>query len=91
MLHHASRLKFFRDADLDVTINLMDYAAFSEESFYVEALLAARCNKGRHEVLVKWKGLEEEEASWEPAFELYEDIAVVMRRWIVKNAGEEEI
>ncbi|RHZ00235.1 hypothetical protein DYB35_012807 [Aphanomyces astaci] len=39
--------------------------------------------KGR----VKWKGLDEE-ASWEPALQLYEDIAVVLRRWIVKNASD---
>ncbi|ETV90961.1 hypothetical protein H310_14305 [Aphanomyces invadans] len=90
-LHHASRLKFFCDADLDVTSDPVDYAAFGDEGFYVEALLAARCNEGRHEVLVKWKGLEGEEASWEPASQLYEDIAVVMRRWILKNAGKEEI
>ncbi|RHY24188.1 hypothetical protein DYB32_008955 [Aphanomyces invadans] len=34
-LHHESRLKFFRDADLDVTSDLIDYAAFSAEGFYV--------------------------------------------------------
>ncbi|KAF0756264.1 hypothetical protein AaE_004707, partial [Aphanomyces astaci] len=43
---------------------------------------------GKFEVRVKWKGLDEEEASWEPALQLYEDIAVVLRRWIVKNAAD---
>ncbi|RHZ19074.1 hypothetical protein DYB37_013802 [Aphanomyces astaci] len=42
---------------------------------------------GKFEKRVKWKGLDEE-ASWEPALQLYEDIAVVLRRWIVKNASD---
>ncbi|ETV72564.1 hypothetical protein H257_12330 [Aphanomyces astaci] len=35
-----------------------------------------------------FKGLDEEESSWEPALQLYEDIAVVLRRCIVKNASD---
>ncbi|ETW06862.1 hypothetical protein H310_02995 [Aphanomyces invadans] len=90
-LHYASRLKFFRDADLDVTTDLVDSVAIGEESFNVVALLAARCNERRHEVLVEWKGLEEEDASWEPVSQLYKDIAVAMWRWIVINTDKEEI
>ncbi|RHZ00872.1 hypothetical protein DYB31_014289 [Aphanomyces astaci] len=32
-VHHASRLKFFSDAALDVTDALVDYAAFGDEGF----------------------------------------------------------
>ncbi|RHZ27015.1 hypothetical protein DYB26_012008 [Aphanomyces astaci] len=57
--------------------------------FFVEDLLGARRGAdGKFEVRVKWKGLDEEEASWEPALQLYEDIAVVLRRWIMKNASD---
>ncbi|RLO02131.1 hypothetical protein DYB28_003152 [Aphanomyces astaci] len=88
-VHHASRLKFFSDAALDVTDDLVDYAAFGDEGFFVEELLGARRSAdGKFEVRVKWKGLDEEEAFWEPALQLYEDIAVVLRRWIVKNASD---
>ncbi|RHZ01493.1 hypothetical protein DYB31_012294, partial [Aphanomyces astaci] len=88
-VHHASRLKFFSDAALDVTDALVDYAAFGDEGFFVEELLGARRSAdGKFEVRVKWKGLDEEEASWEPALQLYEDIAVVLRRWIMKNASD---
>ncbi|RHY93798.1 hypothetical protein DYB26_006568, partial [Aphanomyces astaci] len=31
--HHASRLKFFSDAALDVSDDLVDYAAFGDEGF----------------------------------------------------------
>ncbi|ETV85647.1 hypothetical protein H257_02265 [Aphanomyces astaci] len=82
------RTSFFSDAALDVTDDLVDYAAFGDEGFFVEELLGAcRSADGKFEVRVKWKGLDEE-ASWEPALQLYEDIAVVLRRWIVKNAGD---
>ncbi|RLO12024.1 hypothetical protein DYB28_014966 [Aphanomyces astaci] len=43
---------------------------------------------GKFEVRVNWKGLDEEGASWVPALQLYEDIAVVLRCWIVKNASD---
>ncbi|RHZ24149.1 hypothetical protein DYB31_006480 [Aphanomyces astaci] len=88
-VQHASRLKFFSDAALDVTDALVDYAAFGDEGFFVEALLGARRSAdGKFEVRVKWKGLDEEEALWEPAVQLNEDIAVVLRRWIVKNTND---
>ncbi|RLO00077.1 hypothetical protein DYB28_009886 [Aphanomyces astaci] len=87
-VHHASRLKFSSDAALDVTDALGDYAAFGDEGFFVEELLGARRSAdGKFEVRVNWKGLDEE-ASREPALQLYEDIAVVLRRWIVKNASD---
>jgi hypothetical protein len=88
-VHHASRLKFFSDASLDVTDDLLDHVAYGDEGFFVEDLLGARCNaEGKYEVRVKWKGLEDDESSWEPASQLYEDIAVVLRRWILKNADD---
>ncbi|RHY96309.1 hypothetical protein DYB26_010736 [Aphanomyces astaci] len=62
---------------------------FTTSGFFVEELLGARRSAdGKFEVRVKWKGLDEEEASWEPALQLYEDIAVVLRRWIMKNASD---
>ncbi|ETV76454.1 hypothetical protein H257_09473 [Aphanomyces astaci] len=88
-VHHASRLKFFSGAALNVTDDLVDYAAFGDEGYFVQELLGARRSAdGQFEVRVKWKGLDEEEAPWEPALQLYEDIAVVLRRWIVKNASD---
>ncbi|RQM28633.1 hypothetical protein B5M09_011438 [Aphanomyces astaci] len=67
-VHHASRLKFFSDAALDVTDALVDYAAFGDEGFFVEERLGAcRSAEGNFEVRVKWKGLDEEEASSQPS------------------------
>ncbi|ETV90407.1 hypothetical protein H310_14810 [Aphanomyces invadans] len=87
-VHHASRLKYFCDAALDVTDDLKEYAAFGDEGFFVEDLLGARCSaEGKYEVRVKWKGLEEE-ASWEPAAHLYEDIPVVFNRCVMKHASD---
>ncbi|KAG9399310.1 hypothetical protein AC1031_012265 [Aphanomyces cochlioides] len=91
MLRHASRLKFYAEADNEVTRDLVDHAAYGEGGFHVESLLDARVDSGRYEVLVKWLGLEESEVSWEPAIHLYEDIPVVLCRWIVSKEGSEPI
>jgi hypothetical protein len=91
-IHHASRLKFFADATLEVNEDLKNYVAFGDEGFYVEELLEARCNaEGKQEILVKWKGLDVEEASWEPVSQLHEDIPVVLRRWLKKSADNSAV
>ncbi|ETV90603.1 hypothetical protein H310_14639 [Aphanomyces invadans] len=40
-VHHASRLKYFCDAALDID-DLKEYAVFGDEGFFVEDLLDAR-------------------------------------------------
>ncbi|ETV64606.1 hypothetical protein H257_18515 [Aphanomyces astaci] len=45
----------------------------------------ARCVDGRHQALVKWLGLDDEESSWEPAANLLDDIPVVFRKWAAVN------
>ncbi|ETV90674.1 hypothetical protein H310_14568 [Aphanomyces invadans] len=46
---------------------------------------------GKSEVLVKWKGFDVLESSWEPNAQLYEGIPIVLRRWILKHASDEVI
>jgi hypothetical protein len=83
--HHAARLKSYSDKELDVTADLLEHVAFGEYGFHVESLLDVRRVDGQYQVLVKWLGLE---ASWEPAATLYEDITIVMRRWVSAMAKE---
>ncbi|CAK4595890.1 unnamed protein product, partial [Aphanomyces euteiches] len=44
---------------------------------------------GSFMALVKWMGLAEEEASWEPALQLMEDIPVIMKRWMRSHRDED--
>jgi hypothetical protein len=84
-LHHACRLRVYAEADRELAEDLLDYVTHGDGGFHVEALLDLRESDGRFEALVKWLGLEEAEASWEPVAALYEDIPVVMRRWAKSN------
>ncbi|ETV92855.1 hypothetical protein H310_13046 [Aphanomyces invadans] len=84
-LHHASRLKLYSEAERDVAEDLVEQVAFGDSGFHVEALEDIRDNAGRFEVKVKWLGLDEAEASWEPTAALYEDIPVIFRRWTKSN------
>ncbi|ETP09513.1 hypothetical protein F441_14620, partial [Phytophthora nicotianae CJ01A1] len=76
---HASRLKFFADAKLGITEVLLAQVAHNSEGPVVEELLKARYNNPAkmHELLAKWRGLTEEENSWEPAQKLIEDVPAV--------------
>ncbi|RHY22874.1 hypothetical protein DYB32_009374 [Aphanomyces invadans] len=85
LLHHASRLKLYSEAERDVAEDRDEQVAFGDNGFHVEALEDIRDNAGRFEVKVKWLGLDEAEDSWEPTTALYEDIPVIFRRWTKSN------
>jgi hypothetical protein len=84
---HASRLKFYADADLRVTTELLDHVAHNSEGFEVEELVAARyvAAKKAYEVLVKWRGLQDLESSWEPAASIKEDVPALFRAFCLKK------
>ncbi|ETW02077.1 hypothetical protein H310_05685, partial [Aphanomyces invadans] len=80
-LHHTSRLKLTTEASRDVAEDLLKQVVHGDSWFHVEALKEIRDYAGRFEVRVQWQGLDETEASWEPATTLYGDVPVLIRRW----------
>ncbi|GMF48750.1 unnamed protein product [Phytophthora fragariaefolia] len=66
---HASRLKFYWDATLDVTEDLLLHIAHNGEGHVVKRLRESRYVKEqkRYEVFVVWRSLSELENPWEPA------------------------
>ena len=50
--------------------------AHNSEGFEVEKIVSARYveSKRVYEVLIKWRGLQEVESSWEPASNIQEDV-----------------
>ncbi|KAF4045960.1 Calponin homology domain-containing proteinromo [Phytophthora infestans] len=84
---HASRLKFFADAELGITEDLLAQVAHNSEGHVVEELKEARYNSTAktHELLVKWRGLTEEENSWEPVQNVIEDVPVLVKKFLTSN------
>ncbi|KAI9988016.1 hypothetical protein PInf_024276 [Phytophthora infestans] len=57
------------------------------EGHVVEELKEARYNSTAktHDLLVKWRGLTEEENSWEPVQNLIEDVPVFVKQFLTNN------
>ncbi|RHY23382.1 hypothetical protein DYB32_009216 [Aphanomyces invadans] len=68
------------------TEDLMEHIAFGDQGFHVAKFDGLRKVDGAYQILVHWLGLDELEASWKPANQLYADVLVVVRRWVQANA-----
>jgi Chromo (CHRromatin Organisation MOdifier) domain len=66
---HATRLRFYKDKELNVTAKLAQAADHNDHQLYVVSkILDARYNEQEffHELLVAWRGFPVREATWEP-------------------------
>ncbi|OWY93033.1 hypothetical protein PHMEG_00037716 [Phytophthora megakarya] len=81
---HASRIKFYNDATLDVSEDLLHHIAHNSEGHVVAEILDSRYSESekRFELLVSWRGLSNADDSWEPATTLLEDIPVMVKHFV---------
>ncbi|KAE9171302.1 hypothetical protein PF004_g27615 [Phytophthora fragariae] len=81
---HASRLKFYADASLDVTEELREHISSQGIVLAIEKLKEHRWNDQirDYEVLVQWKGLEAIEDSYEPLTSLARDVPVLVAKYV---------
>jgi hypothetical protein len=66
---HATRLRFYKDKEPNVTAELAQAADHNDHQLFVfSKILDARYNKQEmfHEFLVAWRGFPVREATWEP-------------------------
>jgi hypothetical protein len=66
---HTTRLRFYKNKELNVTANLAQAAEHNDHLLYVVSkVLDARCNEQDmfYELLVAWRGFPVGEATWEP-------------------------
>jgi hypothetical protein len=64
---HATRLRFYKDKELNVTAELAQAAEHNDHQLYLESkILDARYNEQNmfHELLVAWRGFPVGEATW---------------------------
>ncbi|KAE8908896.1 hypothetical protein PF003_g6792 [Phytophthora fragariae] len=81
---HASILKFYADASLDVTEDLREHISSQGIVLAIEKLKEHRWNHQirDYEVLVQWKGLEAIEDSYEPLTSLARDVTVLVAKYV---------
>ncbi|GMF48916.1 unnamed protein product [Phytophthora fragariaefolia] len=90
-IHHASRLQLYRDADRDLEESLVEQAIHGKGSsgrgspFHPTEPLHSSL-----EILVKWYGLDELEASWEPADAIREHVPLLFEAFIAAEPADPE-
>jgi hypothetical protein len=66
---HATRLRFYKDKDLNSTVELAQAAEHNHHQLYVVSKILDACYNEQemfHELLVAWRGFPVGEATWEP-------------------------
>jgi hypothetical protein len=88
---HGDRIRLYSDNNLNVTEEMKKQFAHDNESYEVENFHACRLNpeSGQLELLVEWKGFNEEDNSWEPLKNLVEDVPELVRKFAKKQKTEE--
>ena len=87
---HAQHLKRYADADLHVTPQLRDYAAFNGAGNVIENILSHRRIGDRVELLIHWEYETPEEATWEPMDVVVQTAAATVKRYVksIQDASE---
>ena len=82
---HVRRVKFYCDAELDIAVPLLDHISQQETSIYeVEDISGWQYNDEQmtYEVNVKWLGFSASENTWEQIDTMYEDVPLIITRYI---------
>ncbi|KAF1322126.1 hypothetical protein FI667_g11572, partial [Globisporangium splendens] len=89
---HASRLKFYRDDSLNVTRELIEHVGAQDTLLGVERICSHQYNDNMksYELLVKWKGFEDIEDSWEPVEAIRADVPDLVKRY-VDQSGDRKL
>ena len=80
---HYRRMAFYNDGSLGLTAPLRDRIAFQDNEFDVSCFLDVRFNnrKDNWELLTRWHGFDDAEATWEPLRTMCEDVPEVVSRF----------
>jgi hypothetical protein len=92
---HAMRIKFYADKELDkyVNMNQLNTHITSQEktTFELERLVSHRFDNKtmKMQVECKWQGFGEEENTWEPIHDIFNDAPQMVKHYL-QNLGHEE-
>jgi hypothetical protein len=87
---HGSRLKFYADAELNQTAELLELVSSQGMMLGVQAICDHRFNESleRWELLVSWRGLQAIENSWEPFTNLLHDVPTKVHDYVKMSDDE---
>jgi hypothetical protein len=87
---HATRLRFYKDKELNVTAVLAQAAEHNENQLYVELkIVDARYNGQEmfHVLLVAWRGIPVGDATWERYSVMAVDVPDMVAKFIESHEG----
>jgi hypothetical protein len=81
---HVSRIKPYKDRDLNITQELKDHAGHVEGTLEVDKFDGVRKadNHEGWEIRTLWRGFEEADATWEPLEEMIKDVPVLVEEYL---------
>jgi hypothetical protein len=84
---HSSRLRFYHDASLDVSADLLAQIAHNELGYDVRSIKDIRYDSEtrEHQVLVSWLVFEDSDENWEPLRVMHEDILDKVRVFLDRS------
>ncbi|ETL25421.1 hypothetical protein L916_20724 [Phytophthora nicotianae] len=88
---HGSRLKHYCDADLGTTAEIREHVASQGILLGVRAIVdhCYDATAKEWQLHVAWRGLEDEENSWEPFAVIYRDVPTLARQYIQSGDAPE--
>ena len=88
---HWSRMKRFGSAGFDISERLTRTAVNDCQKFEIDRFMAWRCDSnGEVELMARWHGFEPEDDTWEDLRQLYDDVPVLVRKYLSEHAGEDD-
>jgi hypothetical protein len=85
---HVTRVKFYRDASLEVTEELISFLEYHDSIFFVvENLIALRQIGEDVQGQAKWFGFDDSESTWEPVSTMSADVPGMLRSFVNGQGG----
>jgi hypothetical protein len=90
---HVSRVKLYRDRELNVTQALKEHAGHVEGTLEVDHIRGIRKRKHNPgwEVEVFWRGFEEADVSWEPLEIMIADVPATVKQYIKEALQDKKL
>jgi hypothetical protein len=79
---HSQRLKFFHDKSLELTEEVLRHVSQEKQLYEIESFLELRNNGASYDVKVKWLGFDDNESTWEPVENLFEDVPLRLHEFL---------